>query len=81
MNQLIADIFAGIIWSQSNVLTVTIAKLNTLNRKYKLISPWYDIDTVSDLRRLESDFSAAPAGVMEKTMTLLRKLHQGGKLN
>jgi uncharacterized protein len=81
MNQLVAEIFEGIIWSRANVLAVTIEKLDALKRKYKLIPTWYDIDTVNDLLRLESDFGAAPAGVMEKTLALLQKFKQRGKLS
>ena len=80
MNQLIQEIFDGIIWSQPDVLAATVAKLGALKRKYELISTWYDIDTVNDLRRLDSDFAAAPAGLMENTLALLQKFKQRGKL-
>jgi uncharacterized protein len=80
MSQLISEIFEGILWSQPDVLTLTTAKLVSLKKKYKLISPWYDIDTIDDLRHLESDFAAAPAGFMKKTLALLQKFRQRGKL-
>ncbi|HUK39893.1 MAG TPA: TIGR04282 family arsenosugar biosynthesis glycosyltransferase [Candidatus Acidoferrales bacterium] len=80
MNRPFPEIFAGMSWSQPDVLAATIAKLISLNRKFKLISPWYDIDTIDDLSRLNSDCAAAPAGFMENTKALLQKFKQGGKL-
>lgn len=80
MSKLISEIFEGILWSQPDVLTLTTAKLVSLKKKYKLISPWYDIDTIDDLRHLESDFAAAPAGFMKNTLALLQKFKQRGKL-
>lgn len=80
MSQLISEIFEGILWSQPDVLTLTTAKLVSLKKKYKLISPWYDIDTIDDLRHLESDFAAAPTGFMKNTLALLQKFKQRGKL-
>jgi len=80
MSRLVSEIFEGILWSQPDVLTLTTAKLVSLKKKYKLISPWYDIDTIDDLRHLESDFAAAPTGFMENTLALLQKFKQRGKL-
>jgi len=80
MNRRIPEIFERMAWSRPDVLSVTIARLVSLNRKFKLISPWYDIDTLDDLRRLNSDCAAAPAGFMENTVALLQKFKQGGKL-
>jgi rSAM/selenodomain-associated transferase 1 len=80
MNRPIPEIFEGMSWSQPDVLAVTTAKLVSLNKKFKLISPWYDIDTIDDLRHLNSDCAAAPAGFMENTIALLQKFKQGGKL-
>lgn len=80
MSRLISEIFEGIRWSQPDVLTLTTAKLVSLKKKYKLISPWYDIDTIDDLRHLEFDFAAAPAGFMKNTLALLQKFRQRGKL-
>ena len=80
MNELVADIFADIEWSRNNVLAMTLEKLNALNKKYKLVGSWYDIDTIDDLRRLELDCGPESAGSMKKTSTLLQKFKQGGKL-
>ena len=80
MSRLIPEIFEGILWSQPDVLTLTTVKLVSLNTKYKLISPWYDIDTADDLRHLECDLATAPAGFMENTLALLQKFKQRGTL-
>jgi uncharacterized protein len=80
MSRTITEIFDGMIWSRDDVLARTIEKLDDGKKNYKLLSSWYDIDTIADLRRLEADGGAAPAGPMEKTLALLRKLKQEGKL-
>jgi uncharacterized protein len=80
MNRLIPEIFKDISWSQPDVLAITTAKLVSHNRKFKLISPWYDIDIIDDLRRLNSECAVAPAGFMKNTLPLLQKFKQGGKL-
>jgi rSAM/selenodomain-associated transferase 1 len=80
MNRLISVIFTGIEWSRDDVLATTLRKLNSVNTRYKLLRSWYDVDTVADLRRVESDFSGTPPGTMEKTLRLLKKFREGGKL-
>jgi rSAM/selenodomain-associated transferase 1 len=81
MNELVPDMFDDIEWSRHDVLARTIEKLQAQNKKYKMTHPWYDIDTIDDLRRLEVDCSPGPAGLMQKTSTLLRKFKRGGKLS
>jgi rSAM/selenodomain-associated transferase 1 len=46
------DIFRGIRWGRSNVLALTIARLNCTRTRYALADGWYDIDRWSDLTLL-----------------------------
>lgn len=55
-------LFENIAWSTDRVLAQTLALAQTLGLTTELLPPWYDIDTVADLRRLRGDLDAAPPG-------------------
>jgi len=68
------EIFQGMSWSHSEVLTETRNKLASLKVDYHLLSPWFDIDTVDDLRHLESVSDNALKQAMPNTLLLLQRL-------
>jgi len=68
------EIFQGMRWSHSEVLTETRNKLASLKVDYHLLSPWFDIDTVDDLRHLESLSDNALNQAMPNTLLLLQRL-------
>ena len=47
-------IFAGIAWSTDRVFPQTIERLIAANVPYAVLPQWYDVDTLADLRFLES---------------------------
>ncbi len=47
-------LFAGIAWSTDRVFPATIERLITANVPYAVLPQWYDIDTLADLRFLQS---------------------------
>ncbi len=47
-------IFAGITWSTDRVFPETSERLTTANVPFAVLPQWYDIDTLADLRFLES---------------------------
>ena len=49
------DIFTDIDWSTENVFTQTIESVKSCGLTYKLLSEYYDIDTLPDLVRLKLD--------------------------
>lgn len=49
MNSLQSEIFENMPWSQSALLTETLAKAKTLNLKYELLEELSDVDYVTDL--------------------------------
>jgi rSAM/selenodomain-associated transferase 1 len=81
MSRPLDDVFTGIEWSRSDVLAATLGKLELFNRPYKLVGSWYDVDTIDDLRRAQSQFAVAPPETMRKTRGLLKKFREGGTLN
>ena len=50
--QQVPPIFAGIHWSSDKVLEQTIEALRGAGYSYDLLPPWFDIDTIDDLREL-----------------------------
>lgn len=65
------ELFYDIHWGTSVVLEQTLAKLGT--GECLLLAPWYDVDTVSDLHRLEKDLSGESEGIPRRTFAFLRK--------
>ena len=61
IKRLWSELFKGIPWSSSSVLSDSIARADKLKLKNALLPLWYDIDTLSDLQRLRlSQPSTAP---------------------
>ena len=79
MNRMITAIFDDIRWSSAAVLSQTIQKLEDLGVKHRLLSEWYDIDTVKDLERLQSQAKCREVA-MKNTFALLNELTQRGRL-
>ena len=50
--QQVPPIFTGIHWSSDKVLEQTIEALRGAGYSYDLLPPWFDIDTIDDLREL-----------------------------
>ena len=46
-------LFSGITWSTERVLVETLARMRDVGLKPVLLPPWYDVDTVQDLRFLD----------------------------
>jgi rSAM/selenodomain-associated transferase 1 len=68
------QIFAGMSWSHSEVLEQTKNRLASLRVDYCLLPPWFDIDTVDDLRYLDSVSDNELKKAMRYTLQLLRRL-------
>src|SRR5262245_30956037 len=73
-NQPTPQIFAGMSWSHSEVLRETQNKLASLSVDYCLLPPWFDIDTVDDLRYLDSVSDDELKKAMRNTTPLLERL-------
>jgi uncharacterized protein len=73
-NQPTPEMFRGMSWSHSEVLTETQSKLASLKVDYHLLPLWFDIDTADDLRHLESVSDNALKKRMPNTLLVLRRL-------
>src|SRR5262245_16609307 len=73
-NQSMPQLFSGMSWSHSEVLKETQNKLASLRVDYCLLPPWFDIDTVDDLRYLDSVSDNELKKTMRNTTPLLERL-------
>src|SRR5215475_12839158 len=73
-NQPTPEIFASMSWRHSEVLKETKNRLASLRVDYCLLPLWFDIDTVDDLRYLESVSDNELKEAMRNTTPLLQRL-------
>jgi rSAM/selenodomain-associated transferase 1 len=59
MRRVYAELFEGVAWGTSSVLTDTLRIADRAGIEARLIRPAYDVDTIEDLRRLEGDLCGA----------------------
>lgn len=55
--RLVPELFHGIPWGTSEVLSATKAVLDASGRPYSLLLPWYDIDRSDDLVKLRQEIA------------------------
>jgi rSAM/selenodomain-associated transferase 1 len=51
-------IFDGVEWGSDRVLRETVERLNAAGCSYCELPPWYDVDTIDDLRRLRAELAS-----------------------
>ena len=54
-------IFSEIDWSTDKVFTQTMQAIQAINKSVYVLPKWYDIDTISDLKRSNYNTAAMPA--------------------
>lgn len=74
MNRRTPEMFQSMRWSHDQVLSQTLAKLAALGIKADFMPPWFDIDTVDDLRCLQSSTDPSLRDRLKHTLRLLPKL-------
>ncbi len=55
---IVPHVFEDIAWSTAEVLQQTIARIQSTEVTFRLLPPWYDIDTAEDLAFLQAHISA-----------------------
>jgi len=55
----VPPIFAGIPWSSPQVWPQTVARLRDAGCPYGVLPPWYDVDDLASLRRMDRDLACA----------------------
>lgn len=61
------ELFAGISWSTERVAAQTRARAAAAGLRLVELDPWYDLDTVDDLRHLVDDLRRQPDGRARRT--------------
>jgi rSAM/selenodomain-associated transferase 1 len=64
-------LFQGIAWSTGRVLAQTVERAETLGLSVALTPPWYDVDTASDLDRLQAELTSLPPQALPHTRRFL----------
>ena len=64
--QQVPPIFTGIHWSSDKVLKQTIEALRGAGYSYELLPPWFDIDTIGDLRELRKSRDGSSQWLYER---------------
>ena len=59
LRRLCPELFTSFAWSTADVLTTTTRIAETCGLQVSLVSPWHDVDTVDDLRRVLRDSDGA----------------------
>lgn len=80
MQRLHAGIFAGIAWSTTRVLDQTLQRSHALGLSVALTPPWYDIDTMMELERLNKELRVLPADRLTNTRRFLAGFNQDARL-
>jgi rSAM/selenodomain-associated transferase 1 len=60
LKQLHTEIFTGIPWSTSQVLPQTLDKVKAMGLRAALLTPWYDVDSIADVARLQREVESLP---------------------
>lgn len=67
-------LFDQMTWSHNQVLRQTFERINSLDIKGHLLPTWYDIDTIDDVRCLQSTLARTVAKTAPKTFSFLRQI-------
>ena len=67
-------LFDQMTWSHDQVLTQTLARLISLDIKSRLLPTWRDIDTIDDVRCLQSTLTPMMEKTAPKTFSFLRQI-------
>ena len=73
------ELFEGIPWSTDRVLPLTLERARHHGLRTRVLPAWFDIDTETDLVRLESALAAQSMGP-RRTMALIREMTDRGVL-
>ena len=74
LNLPLPEIFEAMSWSHDQVLSQTLSRINSLGMKGHLLPIWYDVDTIDDVRCLQSILARTVAKTSPKTLSFLRQI-------
>jgi rSAM/selenodomain-associated transferase 1 len=62
-----SQLFANIEWSTERVAPQTLARAEELGLRVAVLPAWYDVDTFTDLQRIQAELTALPAEALPHT--------------
>jgi rSAM/selenodomain-associated transferase 1 len=71
VKQLHDELFINIGWSTASVLSETMAKADKLGQKAGILAPWYDVDTIEDIMRMQKDLMNLSKDLLIHTRSVL----------
>jgi hypothetical protein len=74
LKQMHGFLFKDIPWSTSKVLSQSLHQASAEGLDAALTPPWYDIDTIQDLKRLITDLEQLPDDQLPNTRRVLAEL-------
>ena len=75
MNQPTPEVFENMTWSHSQVLAQTMERLDAMSVKPELLPTWFDLDTLDDLKELQSNSDVTTRNAMKQTLKFLETLN------
>ena len=69
-------LFEGIAWSTAQVAAQTVTKAEAMGLRVAQLPPWYDVDTVADLARLQVELRTLPDRAVPHTRRVLNEFWQ-----
>jgi hypothetical protein len=73
------ELFVAMPWSTERVLGLTLERARRSGLRTHVLSPWFDVDTEADLRRLQREIADQRTGPL-RTIALVRELFTAGVL-
>ena len=72
----VPDLFNGIGWGSDSVFEETLKKTDQARLKPSILTFWYDIDTIKELRFMALHLDALGEGTCSRTREMIKKLKQ-----
>ena len=79
MRRLWGRLFEDVFWSSPQVLETSLERARELNLRSLLLPPWYDLDTIADLRRLAASDGRNAPRTRQALLHLEEQLHSTSK--
>jgi rSAM/selenodomain-associated transferase 1 len=70
------ELFVDVEWSSERVTAQTLARADAMGLRVAVLPPWYDVDTVHDLGRLQADLASLPVGALPHTRRFFARCSQ-----
>ena len=74
LRDMVPPMFEGIAWSQATVWRETTARLSRHGLAFHALPPWYDVDELADLHRLDEELAGPASRAGDASLDRLRRV-------